>query len=219
MLLISGHKELVTAGCRLVWLHVLVEVFRKVGSCGRVLYIGNNMPLMTCPDCGKQVSDRAATCIGCGAPLVEAPALAQLSESSPSSVSYRRKTDRFHGTMPLLAKLCVRAVQDLKWKVDSVNDSVGLVTFQTGVTWGSWSGVSGSLSIAEQEPFVFQVVGTGKQNLSGGQLVALNIGGEAQKKAQKVIDKMKELSALYIEEAPSPTMGIEELERRLAEKR
>ncbi len=29
------------------------------------------MPLITCPDCEKQVSDRAPTCIHCGAPLLE----------------------------------------------------------------------------------------------------------------------------------------------------
>ena len=37
------------------------------------------------------------------------------------------------------------------------------------------------------------MTGTGKQNLSGGQLIALNIGNEAQSKARKAIDMMKEL--------------------------
>lgn len=27
------------------------------------------MPLVTCPDCGKQVSDQAAACIDCGRPI------------------------------------------------------------------------------------------------------------------------------------------------------
>ncbi len=30
------------------------------------------MPLTTCPDCGKQVSTNAASCINCGAPLQRA---------------------------------------------------------------------------------------------------------------------------------------------------
>lgn len=30
---------------------------------------GDTMALITCPDCGKEVSDRAAACNGCGAPL------------------------------------------------------------------------------------------------------------------------------------------------------
>ena len=41
----------------------------------------------------------------------------------------------------------------------------------------------------------FKVTGTGKQNLSGGQLIAFNIGNEAQGKAQKAISRMKELAA------------------------
>ena len=31
------------------------------------------MALITCPDCGAQVSDRAKTCIHCGAPLIAEP--------------------------------------------------------------------------------------------------------------------------------------------------
>jgi hypothetical protein len=40
------------------------------------------VPLISCPDCGKQVSDRAPACIGCGRPIAQtgglAPALASL---------------------------------------------------------------------------------------------------------------------------------------------
>ena len=71
---------------------------------------------------------------------------------------------------------------------------MGLVTFETGMTWGSWSGVSGSLSIEEVGENQFQVSGTGKQNVRGGQLIALNLFGEAQGKVAKVLEKMRELA-------------------------
>ena len=88
----------------------------------------------------------------------------------------------------------MKAIQEIGWKLDQANENLGLVTFQTGVTWGSWSGVSCSLNIEEINEHEFNVTGTGKQNLSGGQLIALNIGNEAQSKARKAIDMMKELA-------------------------
>jgi len=42
------------------------------------------MGLINCPDCGKQISERAHTCIGCGAPLSEPPPQA-LSNQTPLS--------------------------------------------------------------------------------------------------------------------------------------
>lgn len=42
------------------------------------------MGLINCPDCGKQISERAHTCIGCGAPLSEPPPKA-LSNQNPLS--------------------------------------------------------------------------------------------------------------------------------------
>jgi hypothetical protein len=88
----------------------------------------------------------------------------------------------------------MRAVQELGWKLDQVNESLGMVTFQTGMSWGSWSGVSCSLNIEEVSPNTFRVKGTGKQNVRGGQLFALDLGGEAQGRARKAIDKMAELA-------------------------
>jgi hypothetical protein len=97
--------------------------------------------------------------------------------------------------MVLMVKLAMRAVQELGWKLDNANETLGVVTFETGMTWGSWSGVSCSLNIEEISANRFRVTGTGKQNVRGGQLLALNIGGEAQKKAAKAIGKMAELAA------------------------
>jgi len=97
--------------------------------------------------------------------------------------------------MITVVKLAMRAVQELGWKLDEANEILGLVTFQTSMSWGSWNGVSCSLNIDEVSPNTFRVNGTGKQNLRGGQLVAFNIGGEAQGKARKAIEKMKQIAA------------------------
>ena len=111
-----------------------------------------------------------------------------------NSVTYDRGNDVFRGTLIQVVKLAMRAVQDLGWKIDQVNETLGLVNFTTGMSWGSWSGVSGTLNIDEDGAGGFKVTGTGKQNISGGQLLAINLFNEAQGKAQKAINRMKELA-------------------------
>lgn len=148
------------------------------------------MALINCPECNREISDKAPSCPGCGAPTTSAS-----NTNTPTKASYNQSDDSFTGSIPLIAKLAMKAVQDLGWTVDQVNDSVGLVTFQTKMSWGSWSGVTGTLSIEEVGENRFRVTGSGKQNVRGGQLVALNIGNEAQKKANKVIDRMKQLAS------------------------
>jgi hypothetical protein len=48
------------------------------------------MPLITCPDCGRQISDRATICIGCGGPVeskpVDQPAIAVPLPATPAPV-------------------------------------------------------------------------------------------------------------------------------------
>lgn len=173
------------------------------------------MGLINCPDCGKQVSERATTCIGCGAPLGEQVAGKSVIASAPTHVSYDRKNKRFHGTTTQVVKLAVQAIQHLKWKVDNANEGIGLVTFQTGMTWGSWTGVVGSLHINEVGLNFFEVSGTGKQNVSGAQLVAFNIGNEAQKKVDRVINAMVELAPSFVDLNEEPSMTLKELEARL----
>jgi len=154
------------------------------------------MALIKCSECGREISDKAATCPGCGAPVsTSTKAQGQQEQKSvPINLKYNRPTDTFIGSPSLIVKLAMRAVQELGWKLDQVNENLGLVTFQTGMSWGSWSGVSCSLNIEEVGQHEFRVTGTGKQNLSGGQLIAFNIGGEAQSKARKAIERMKQLA-------------------------
>ncbi len=151
------------------------------------------MALIQCSECGREISDKATACPGCGAPasaMAEGP---PKTGSSPSHITYDAQTDTFTGTMATVVKLAMRAIQQLDWKLDSANEKLGLVTFQTGMSFGSWSGISGSLNIEKIEVGHFKVSGTGKQNLRGGQLIALNIAGEAQGKARKAIEVMKQL--------------------------
>jgi hypothetical protein len=149
------------------------------------------MALINCSECNREISDKAESCPGCGAPV---KAINVEKSNIPIKALYNRSSDSFTGTKLLVVKLAMKAIQEIGWKLDQANENLGLVTFQTGVTWGSWSGVSCSLNIEEINEFEFRVTGTGKQNLSGGQLIALNIGNEAQSKARKAIDMMKELA-------------------------
>lgn len=148
------------------------------------------MALIHCPECGREISDKAVVCPGCGAPVLTGQ---PKSGRSLIHVTYNAQNDTFSGTMAAVVKLAMRAVQQLGWKLDDANEKLGLVTFQTGISWGSWSGISGSLNIEEVEVGHFKVSGTGKQNIRGGQLIALNIAGEAQGKARTAIEIMKNL--------------------------
>lgn len=153
------------------------------------------MALVHCSECGREISDKAAFCPGCGAP-VSSSTHNQVQVTQPQvRVSYDPNSDTFTGTMTMVVKLAMRAIQRLGWKIDNVNENLGLVTFQTGISWGSWSGISCSLNIEELEAGRFKITGSGKQNVRGGQLVAFNIGGEAQSKARKAMKVLKQLAS------------------------
>jgi len=145
------------------------------------------MALIRCLECGREISDKAQVCPGCGAPVIDR------NEVKITHVKYN-SDDTFTGTLTLMIKLAVNAVQELGWKIDQVNESVGIVNFQTGISWGSWSGVQGTISIQEISNNIYKAIGTGKQKLGGAQLIAFNIGNEAKSKAQKVINKMKQIA-------------------------
>jgi hypothetical protein len=68
---------------------------------------------------------------------------------TPTVINYNKDTNTFTGTMALMVKLAMRAIQALGWKLDQINETIGLVTFETGMSWGSWSGVSCALNIEE----------------------------------------------------------------------
>lgn len=150
------------------------------------------MALILCAECGKQISDKATQCIGCGAP-VDLGAKS-LSFAVPTSTSFDSSTGLFSGTMNLVIKLVVKAIIDIGWKVDNADEANGLVSFTTGMTWGSFSGVSGTIFAEEVSSGKFKVSGTAKQNIRGGQLLAPNLFNEANKKIQKIEARMKEMA-------------------------
>jgi hypothetical protein len=115
-------------------------------------------------------------------------------QATPTRAIYQPATDTFSGTMSQMVKLALRAVQSLGWKIESANEGLGLVTFETDISWGSWTGVACTLTIEELGEGKMRVNGAGKQILRGGHLVPMNLFGEAQSKAQKAIDKMKEIA-------------------------
>lgn len=101
----------------------------------------------------------------------------------------------------MLAELVKQAVAGLNYRLDAVDAQAGTATFTTGVTMGSWSGVSGTISWSETQPYRFKVTGQGKQNVKGGQAVAINLFDEANAKARNVIGEMQRLAGGPVEVA------------------
>jgi hypothetical protein len=142
------------------------------------------MALIKCAECGRDISDQAVTCPGCGAPVVVGAATAR----APSDLAY--EDSQFIATREMMATLAKSAVQACKYRIDSADDAAGTVTFTTGMTMGSWTGVSGTLVYREVAPYHFEVTGAAKQNVRGGQVVALDLFGEAKSKVDNVVQEM-----------------------------
>lgn len=159
-----------------------------------------------CPHCKGQLAlseehrGKQARCPHCqrvfAAPPPIPPPVATPPPPPPATVvRYDRTTDTFVGTMPQVMRLAVKAIHSIGYKVDNANETFGILTFQTGMTWGSWSGVTASLQFEDAPGGRIKVSGSAKQNLSGGQVLALNLFGEAQRKVTKVIDEMARIAA------------------------
>ena len=98
------------------------------------------MALIKCTECNREISDKASKCPGCGIIISQ--------KEEPKIVEYNSESDLFFGSMNLLVKLAMRAIQENGWTLEQANDSIGLITFKTSISWGSWSGVSCSLNIS-----------------------------------------------------------------------
>ena len=109
------------------------------------------MAMVTCGECGRAVSDKASACIGCGAPLVRAPAppsgfnlVPQQSLTPPPTsgqlraravmasltlligVVWSASVDRAHGSSRVAATLAaLLLVAGLCWLVVTILQGVG----------------------------------------------------------------------------------------------
>ncbi len=146
---------------------------------------GNAVALIRCLECGRDISDRAAACPGCGAPVEAGSAAPQ----APDALSYA--DGKFIGTKRMVMDLAAASVLGAGYRLDRADEAAGTVTFTTGMTMGSWSGVTGTLYLIETEPYHFEVSGKAKQNVQGGQVLALDLFGEAGGKVQDVIVEMR----------------------------
>ena len=111
-----------------------------------------------------------------------------------SKVTYSRSGNCFEGLLSDVVKLAMRAVVESKYTVENVNDSVGMISFKTGMTWSSFQGASCSITFVEIEEGKYMPQSAGKQNVSGAQLMALDFGG-AKQIAEKVIETMKKIAS------------------------
>lgn len=155
---------------------------------------GKKMALIRCAECAREISDKATVCPNCGAPVDASTALA-----APDSVRY--SDGQFTGTSAMLTELAKTAVGRLGYRVDSADASAGTLNFTTGMTMGSFSGVSATIAWREVAPYRFTVTGQGKQNVAGGQVMALNLFDEANGKVQKAIEEMQRLASGGSEDA------------------
>jgi len=153
------------------------------------------MAMVKCGECGREVSDKAPVCPNCGAPVDAETAL-----RTPEALSFG--DGEFIATSQMLAELAKKAIAAANYRVDNVDASAGTATFTTGVTMGSWSGVSGTISWEEVGPYRFKVTGQGKQNVQGGQVVAMNLFDEANAKANNVIREMVRLAGGPVDAVP-----------------
>lgn len=143
------------------------------------------MALIRCSECGRDISDRAGACPGCGAPVIPGDA----TFTAPSEPSYA--DGQFKATRAMMAEMVTAGVHAAGYRLDNLDEVSGTAGFTTGTTMGSWAGVSGTIVFREVGPYLFAVSGAAKQNVRGGQLIALDLFGEAQAKVDKVIEQMR----------------------------
>ncbi|BCG80099.1 hypothetical protein MesoLj113b_36410 [Mesorhizobium sp. 113-3-3] len=103
----------------------------------------------------------------------------------------------FIGTKALLVKLGAKAVLQIGWKLDTADEQTGIVTFTTGMSMGSWSGISGSIYMEDLGGNRFRPRGSAKQNVRGAQLIAPNLFNEAQSKVDKILERMKAIALAH----------------------
>ena len=136
--------------------------------------------------------------MGLKAALIIGAALAlagcnQTTSNAPVQQVAAAPDNTFSGTKAEVIRLAIKAIQTKGWKLDQVNEGVGIVSFETAMSLGSWSGIRANLILEDAGPNLFRVTGTAKQNLQGRQMVALDIGDEAQGVVREAVATMRAL--------------------------
>jgi hypothetical protein len=111
----------------------------------------------------------------------------------PTVATYNETSDTFSGSILLVVKLAVRAIQSLNWKVEYVNENIGSVSFEAGSGAVTAYDYSCSLSVEEVGLNTYRVTSTGKLKPRGNTVFALD-GGSGKKAAQKAVDRMKAMA-------------------------
>lgn len=105
-------------------------------------------------------------------------------------VRYNEKNDTFVGPLSAIMRLAVKAIQRQGHKIDNANESLGILTFQTSTTLGSWTGMVCSLGFEEVGENAYHINVSGK---SAG-FMGFDLLDEAKPKARKVVKLMAELA-------------------------
>jgi hypothetical protein len=94
-----------------------------------------SMPLINCPDCKKEISSRASTCPGCGAPVITSNAAADsvVEQSSTFQEPIERLKLHALGSIIMLIVGIVWIIVAAKSPQDDMEISGWLITI--GVTW------------------------------------------------------------------------------------
>ena len=143
------------------------------------------MTLIRCVECSRDISDQASACPGCGAPA------GPLESAIVAPVILSFENGAYHATRQMMSDSIKSAILATGYRLDSADENAGTATFTTGMTMGSFSGVSGTISYREVAPYQFEIIGGAKQNVRGGQVVAMNLFNEAQAKVDRVLANLK----------------------------
>ncbi len=98
------------------------------------------MAMIECPECGKEISDKAQSCIGCGAPVGEAPA--EATPEVPEKVVTTQATGKMYKGAQAVGVVVILAgiVMMVKGYIDAAIGAliIGLCLFLFGGVGGWW---------------------------------------------------------------------------------
>ncbi len=153
------------------------------------------MALVKCPECGREISDKADMCVGCGAPYSRPLPILNgiyLTPARPTVVKYNQNTDDFRGTMALMVQLAARAVEKIGGTIEHADENTGLVTFRARHSGEAPKRVLSSLSIGgNRYTYTVNVMG---EKISNWKIFRDKWEVEAQRQALNAIEVMKRLA-------------------------